>query len=378
MMKSKHCLFIMPVLFCGGSEKQIRLLIHGVSKRNGALTVLVEASSAEAWENENAFISQHSNVSFILLRASSISLKYRNVFVRYFAKIIALVRMSILLFREIRERKINLVMVTNLTGLVLLPLLKLLNCEVVYNERNPGINVTNTFWKKFLLKRCDMLFCNSKSASKVMEKRLNRSVEIMNNGIVQKKYEPRTLGKKCLKILVPARISRVKNQMVVLKAAEHLRSTYGFYCSLFFAGVVEDDSYKSELDTFIIQKNLTSCVNFLGFVPDMSELYRTSDLAILASYEEGTPNVLLESFMCGINVLASNISMNADCMRNDDLLFDVDDSDLLAKKILWLNSLSADKLLEYLDENRRFVMENYGEEQMIDRYMARLYDSSLK
>ena len=47
-MKSfKRTLFIMPVLFCGGSEKQIRFLIEGLYKKGYPISVLVESSLKE-------------------------------------------------------------------------------------------------------------------------------------------------------------------------------------------------------------------------------------------------------------------------------------------------------------------------------------------
>lgn len=272
---------------------------------------------------------------------------------------------------EIKQRNVETVMVTNLTGLVLTPLFKHLGCNVIYNERNPGVKVCDSVLKRCLLKRCKKLVCNSKFASSYMSKALGEDVEVINNGIHKLTVVNTPEADGVYRIIVPARVTGVKNQMVILQALSKLNGCLNVKVT--FAGVFEDEEYYHTLLDYVKEHNLEECVNFIGFTSDMEYYYKYSDLLILPSLEEGTPNVLLEAFMCRLSVLASDIPMNADCIQDSRCIFGVNNSEELAQKIRWMNELNQCSREKMLDENYRFVNENYGIERMQNRYLNLLY-----
>ena len=372
MASLKRTLFIMPALFCGGSEKQIRFLIDGLYKKGYPISVLVESSLKEMEMDEQNFVQAHSGVSFLFLNSSVAIAKDKGLIIKYVTKIVSLLKMLRLLGREIREKNVEQVMVTNLTGLILLFFFKLYKCDVVHNERNPGDAVTSFLWRRFLLKRCDKLVCNSKAASWIMSQRLRLPVPVINNGVELQEFTPVTDFKDYYRIIVPARISKIKNQKVVLEAVAQLKNEMNF--QVIFAGTIEDHYYYEELMKIVSEFNLEDNVKFIGFTSNLKQHYKQSNLLILASLEEGTPNVLLEAYMHGVPVLASNIPMNADCVLRKDALFSPDNPEELAKKIMMFKAMMKENILEILKENRAFVEKHYGEERMVNDYIKILYN----
>lgn len=369
----KRCLIIMPLLFRGGSEKQIRYVIEEINNRNLPLTVLVESSDPKTSEDELEFQRKNSAVYFILLKTAAIDTKYSGIIKKYLNKILSLIIMANTIIRYIRKNEISMVMVTNLTGLVLLPLFKKLNCEVIYNERNPGVKICNNFFKRILLKNCKKIVCNSKYASAYMSHRLGCSVEVINNGIKNLEISLKKMNKNNdFIIIVPARISRVKNQKIILEAINLLKGTVSL--KVLFAGVIEDKKYYLELKKICEHKNLNSHVEFLGFTSCIYEYYSKSDLLILPSFEEGTPNVILEAFTCRLKVLASNIPMNNDCMQDRRFVFSPNNAEELAQKIKMIYEFTEDNMDNVLEKNYQFVTENYNIREMGNRYIKLLYE----
>lgn len=364
----------MPLLFRGGSEKQIRLIIEDINKRRLPLSVVVESSDASMHEAENKFISENSAVDFVLLNTGAIDAKYHGMVKKYATKLISLRILSKSLKAEIREKNIGTAMVTNLTGLVMVPLFNRLNCCVIYNERNPGVRVCSSSWKKKLLNRCYKVIANSKYAAEYMSKSLGREIEVFNNGVTQMEVINRPEKANRFRIIVPARISGVKNQMVIIKAVNLLKDMLKIEVT--FAGVVEDEAYYKELLRFIKENKIESYFRFIGFTSDIYKYYEKSNLLILSSYEEGTPNVILESFMCYLPVLASNIPMNADCIQEKSWLFDPNNEQELARKILMIKSLENEKIQGILQKNHEYVMENYAINTMQEKYCELLYGTN--
>lgn len=367
----KGCLILMPILFCGGSEKQVRLIVEGINTVKLPLYVIVESSDPAMSAEEKQFVKDNPNVSFTFLNTDAVSAKYAGKIKKYSTKLKSLWVLSQTVKRIVKDNDIDMTMITNLTGLVLVPLFNSLGCKIVYNERNPGVRVCNKLWKRKLLKKCYGLVCNSKYASKHMEIKLGCKVEVINNGILPMNITNSPINDEIFRIIVPARVSEVKNQKVVLDAIAILKGKLNVKVT--FAGVVEDEAYYQRLDKSVHRSDISDKIEFIGFASNMSELYKRSNLLILPSLEEGTPNVLLEAFMCDLFVLASNIPMNADCIQDKECLFNPHNALELARKIEWALGLNKDDSDAIKKRNNIFVTQNYGIEKMRKKYIELLY-----
>lgn len=82
------------------------------------------------------------------------------------------------------------------------------------------------------------------------------------------------------------------------------------------AGLEGTDAYKRDILELTRRLGLESRCVFVGNRDDLERLYRACDVTVLPSSREGTPNVLLEAMACGIPVIASAISDNAQVVPN--------------------------------------------------------------
>lgn len=366
------CLLLMPILFCGGSEKQIRLIAEEIEKNKLPLTVIVESGDDRLAEEEKKYIYEHPGIRYVMLNTPAVDAKYEGTLKKYWAKGLSILKLMNVISKEIKKSNISIAMVTNLTGLVLQPWLKIHGCELIYNERNPGEKVCNSIWKRYLLNHCKNVVCNSKYASVYMSRKLNRPVEVINNGICPLNFFNVPSADNVFRIIVPARVSSVKNQKVLIKAINLVKNNISIYAT--FAGVIEDENYYEQLMNYIEKNKLNEYVDFIGFTTEIYKYYRSSDLLVLPSLEEGTPNVLLEAFMCKMKVLASDIPMNRDCVRDNEYLFEPENAEQLAEKIIWISKLGNEELHNKLESNYDYVVRNYGLESMGKRYIELLYN----
>lgn len=352
-------LILMPLLFAGGSEKQVRLIAQGLAKKGLPVTLLIENGVAEDYKS---FIDENKNIDFVFLKGKINNEEDKTVL----KKILALARIWCWLLRHCSRKTYSWVMFTNLTGLFCVPFVKIRGSKVLFNERNAGAKMCNSKVKRVLLNLCTKIVANSRNASAILSETLHRNVECINNGVsvVRLPGNTKSLGY----ILVPARVTSIKNQMVVLKSLLHFAPEQR--PKVVFAGVQNDSTYQNQLDSFIDSHGLRECVEFVGYASNIAQYYSEAGIVILPSYEEGTPNVLLESYAMKAFCLASDIVMNRDVCVNDKILFSPDDDESLSRRITWAFGLSDEEKQVILDKNYDFVMKNYSIEVMQDRYYA--------
>ena len=350
-------LILMPLLFAGGSEKQVRLIAQGLAKKGLSVTLLIENGTSE---EHQSFIAENKNIDFVFLKGKINNEEDKT----FFKKFLALVRIWSWLLRHCNRKTFSWVMFTNLTGLFCVPFVKIKGSKILFNERNAGAKMCNSKIKRALLHLCTKIVANSQNASTILSETLHRNVECINNGVSVDRLpdNAKSLGY----ILVPARVTTIKNQMVVLKSLLHF--TPAQRPKVVFAGVQNDSVYQDQLDSFIDLHGLHDCVEFVGYASNIAQYYREAGIVILPSYEEGTPNVLLESYAMKAFCLASDIVMNRDVCVNDNILFSPDDDESLSRLITWAFELSNEEKQVVLDKNHDFVMKNYSVEVMQDRY----------
>ena len=358
--KKKATLILMPQLFMGGSERQVRYIAEGLEKQNSPITVLVENGTGTEVETKQ-YISEHKGIRFEFLGLSAINTVDKTVKNK--------IKSINLIYKWIYQngKKYKWVMFTNLTGLLCVPVCKAKGIKILFNERNPGIKMCNSAIKRKLLKMCNKVVANSKNAAVYMSTVLGIKVDCINNGILEKDLPRKVDEADDLFILVPARINPVKNQLVVLKAINELRDKIKVHCC--FAGQIENQVYYNELLDYVKEKNMSDCVKFPGYVRNIEDLYAMTDIVILSSYEEGTPNVVLEAFLNKKLCLASNIVMNRDIVVEDEILFNPDDAEMLERKIEWIRLLDEYNKNDLLKKQYEFVKTNYSIEVMQNKYL---------
>jgi glycosyltransferase involved in cell wall biosynthesis len=142
--------------------------------------------------------------------------------------------------------------------------------------------------------------------------------------------------------------------------------------------LVGEGPLRPHLEAKAQQLGIDDRVEFLGQVPDVFPLLRTSDMFVLPSRAEGMSNALLEAMTCGLPCIVSNIPANAEVIEDgqNGLLVHVDDDEDLAKAII---RLAQDQgLREKLGrEAAQTIIKHYSINSVAERYIT-LYQSLLQ
>lgn len=350
----------------GGAEYQVGLIAKACSEQGFECYYALEERTSEI-KREIDLEKKDSRIVHMNLGTRSL--------------IIAMILFYMKMFVFLMTHKINVAFIYEKYGILIIPLLKVFGLKIVYSERNSGEWIVKRFIYRLLLNRCVYLMCNSDYAYETMKKKLKPRIFKINNYInvptdVDKRQS--LMEKKHVSVLIPARISPEKNQKVVLQAMCEKPLGMNRNVDFVFAGKVDDDEYKRELDLFLQKMDTTSCsIQFLGFIEDKNLMYSKCDVVVLPSFSEGTPNVVLECFARKIPVIASNIPQNKILFENDDFLFDPNDSQSFLKAMDKMMSSSSSEIDEFVLRNHEFVKNNFGWASGPMKYVE-LFNSMIK
>jgi glycosyltransferase involved in cell wall biosynthesis len=121
----------------------------------------------------------------------------------------------------------------------------------------------------------------------------------------RKKYG---LGPEDLVVSLVGNINDRKGQWESLAALPDVLTKFP-NVKMVFAGECYDSnrSYQEKLDGFIAEKRLRDAVRFTGFVENVSEIYKMTDLLIVPSNYEAFGRVVVEGMLFGVPVIGTNV-----------------------------------------------------------------------
>jgi glycosyltransferase involved in cell wall biosynthesis len=129
--------------------------------------------------------------------------------------------------------------------------------------------------------------------------------------------------------LMPARLSRQKNQERVVEALAELKAEGrlppGFL--LLLAGRSSSESLERKVRGLVAQAGLAEQVRFLGPVNEMQELYWASDVLLMPSITEGSSLAAFEAMAAALPVLISRRSNSDGAIIDGEHGWQIDDSD---------------------------------------------------
>ena len=336
-MNSRSKTFLlMPRIYFGGAETQFRYFVEFCNENNIGLYVGIENREGNQEQIEE-FKKLNKNVEFI--ECNSVSAKYRdsNIFIRNISKI---------------------------KGLINLFLFKLFGKKVIYSERNSGENTINRFFSRLNLKKADIVCANSLSAKKYIEENININTHLIYNGIkIRENVEIREKTNNIFNILVPARVAKIKNIKTIVDSLVLLDCEY----QVWVCGAIEDSNYYEEIKENIKKYSLEN-INFTGYTNNILDYYKKADLVILASFSEGMPNVILESFANKRMVISSDIEMNRAIMKDSRFVFNPNSPQELADKIKMVVNMQEDEKKAIVEKNFEYVKNNFSIDKMVNSY----------
>lgn len=165
-----------------------------------------------------------------------------------------------------------------------------------------------------------------------------------------------------LKFLFVGRLSAQKNWRTLLHALAQLPRDAPWQIDI--CGKGEDEAPFRELAARL---GISSRVRMHGYQEDVYQFMTNSDLLVLPSWYEGTPNVLLEALTIGLPCLASDIFAHRELLGDSSIvnLFDPHDPSELAKSIMDFVEFPPSE--EVIEQGRRLAG-RYSVERILSMY----------
>ena len=195
-----------------------------------------------------------------------------------------------------------------------------LGVPVVMSARGSDVNVkcenpVMRRWVRWAARRCAAVITVSQAlAERLAAFGIARDrLHVLPNGVDLEKFQPR-----------PDSGRRPPEAGTVLLSAGHLLAAKGHHIAVEALPDLPDTSLlivgegpeESALKALVEKLGVASRVRFLGYVAheQMADLYSAADFTVLASANEGMPNVVLESLACGTRVIATDVGGVAEVM----------------------------------------------------------------
>lgn len=180
-------------------------------------------------------------------------------------------------------------------------------------------------------------------------------------------------------ILMVARLLREKGVQEFVEAATVVRKRFP-RARFLVAGDSDPGNPSSIRPEVIAEWREKGDVNFLGHRPDIRDLTRSADLAVLPSYREGMPKSLLEAAACGLPLVATDVPGCREIVSHgvNGLLVPPRDSQRLADAIVELLG-DRDRREAMGKRSREMACESFSQDRVIRETMqvyARGFDSA--
>jgi glycosyltransferase involved in cell wall biosynthesis len=268
-------------------------------------------------------------------------------------KIIFSLKTYFLIKKISKNEKIDIIHIQNqYPGIILFTLLKkkMKNTGFAYTSHTPFWTFDDTNFKKYYyktymdrisMKKSDKTIFVGYTQMENARRRIKLSqdkIEVIQNGVDLIRFHPKINDKKNKKtvILSVARISDVKNQLLIIKAIPEIIK-HNKNIEFQFVGQLEDETYLRQINEFIKLNKIEEYVKIIGPVKNeaLANYYQNSDIFISASNAEGLPLTVLEAMASGCAIILSDIGPHKEIQKNQEIIFfKKDDLDDLRKKLI--------------------------------------------
>lgn len=171
-------------------------------------------------------------------------------------------------------------------------------------------------------------------------------------------------------IIFPARLDKNKNQFFLIKCMEQILKTND-KIHLLLPGIDELNGYYQKI---VKRKGMDRNIHFLGYRTDIPKLMKISNLAVSSSLREGLPVNVIESFSCGLPVVALKCRGMNDLINNgENGYIDTDIENFIHHIKLILNN---NKKHSKISKSNKEKSKNY-EINSIQKKIKKIYNETL-
>lgn len=181
-------------------------------------------------------------------------------------------------------------------------------------------------------------------------------------------YARRGVNPSTLFIVWAGRITGIKNPMLIPEIARMLQKHQDLPdWQILVAG---DGEMREELQQAILLSGMENRVSLLGWEQDILSLCRATDIALLTSFQEGTPVSLIEAMASGAPIVATRVGGVEDITGSAGLLSESGDARMLADHLTVL--LRDSSLRSSLGESGRKQAQQFTASRLKDD-LRRMY-----
>ena len=221
-------------------------------------------------------------------------------------------------------------------GFAAMLLAKKLGVPFCVTLRGTELPHSRSFYRRWqmqwVFKKAAKIICVSRSLSEVALQlgASSEKVKVIPNGINPDIFYPRSrnrakdrlgIAKNAKVILSVGGLVKRKGFQRVIQHLPQLRTKINNLLFLIVGGESMEGDYSDELHALVAELQLEDVVRFEGLQsPEkLPDYYAASDLFVLATANEGWPNVLVESLACGTPVVATDVGGVKEIIAHDFL-----------------------------------------------------------
>ena len=272
------------------------------------------------------------------------------------------------LYRYLRKNPVDIIYVCGLRVSILVRVLSFFSpsSKIVHGVRwnpdsNTWLDISFRFSEKLLRLFVDYWITNSEAAKNTLTTRCGvpeDKVQVIYNGVDFFPSEVISVRDKDLSVITIANFSSRKGHIEYLKVIKNVLEKVPLAQFIF----IGRDDMNGQVQQAIISEGLNESVFYKGFKTDVRSWLMRSRLFVLPSlWGEGCPTSILESFACGVPVVAYNIDGIPELINNNCDGYSVSiDSGQLTNCIVDL----------LLDDQKNERMGKVGREKIMNKFLV--------
>lgn len=134
--------------------------------------------------------------------------------------------------------------------------------------------------------------------------------------------------------------------------------------------IIGDGNLKSQIMSYIVDNNLDSKVELIGWVnhEDLPRYLNELKLIVVPSYTEGLPNIMLEAMACGTPVLATSVGAIPDVISDEITGFLLEDNSSISIARNISRVLSYVEIDNLIDNAHNLVNKEYNFENNLETW----------
>ncbi|AZJ35034.1 glycosyltransferase [Tenacibaculum singaporense] len=248
--------------------------------------------------------------------------------------------------------------------------------HLIVGERN--LNINDLKMKDFLIRFSHLvannIVCNSYAQQDRLLPYYGTKLSVIPNGTTTEGIEKKKDFSKSdiCRLIVPARFIDQKNPLGLLDAINEVENIQVDW----YGEVFKDYSvYKQALD-LIEKNNLNKKIRILVPTSDIYNVMTKYDAMILPSFYEGCPNAVIDAMLCGVPILASDVSDNKIYLDTQkELLFNPYLKEDIIDKINLFKSMNVEKRTRIGEMNYKISRNFFNKKTMVENYIS-LFDQN--